>query len=495
MITGEVLEGKRLESIFTNSIEKLQSDCITFLSQFDGDDLLVKWCEFIRHIEELYNITSLTDIEEDDLLLYCDINIHTDDRFLKVLEIVGSRYGSGVKNRFMISCMMLSSLNFAYYVNRQGWNCVNTLGEAILRCQAMRLYYVSMLMFIPRYCKGIKKVDFVDLLNVFQPMIDTCLVKIRTAYDSLMVYRCLGDLKAVPNEIGLSCDFVYNHLEGEFLEPVRMTIFDVMKNMTKEELEELPDPCESQLYGYEELMHGIVLSSAVYRKYGLNEIKQFEEMRGLAVELKPYLRDNYFFVVPSSDFELLSKKYSTLKLWCDSENFYDMLNSRPAFFKLENYYYSSVLLYQRFMVNEELRLLDRKKKFQIDSGFVFEKEVKSVLCGFGYDVKKVKRIKRKEFDVICIKDNSIYNFQCKNNSVSVSEQGEEWFKRTCSSIKRLTHYYEKALKKEDEREDLLKKELGINTVHSFVISRFPVITRNSRIINYNQLVLRLEQGL
>lgn len=75
MITGEVLEEKRLESIFTNSIEKLQSDCITFLSQFDGDDLLVKWCEFIRHIEELYNITSLTDIEEDDLLLYCDINI------------------------------------------------------------------------------------------------------------------------------------------------------------------------------------------------------------------------------------------------------------------------------------------------------------------------------------------------------------------------------------------------------------------------------------
>lgn len=487
-IIDKPIEGKELEAFFEEQIGDLKEQFVHFLSQFDKTDLFHKWRELIRHIDELYNITSLTTIEEDELLLRCNINILYEPRFGRVLEIVNNRYGSNVKNRFLKSCIMLSALNLAYAHHGQTWNCTRTLEEAFARCQAMRLYYVTMLLFIPKYCKGRKRVEFIDLLNFFQPMIDMCLVNIRTAYNALMVNHCIDNFKATPHKYGLAFNYDYNHLESEYLEPMRMTIVDVMQNMSDVEKSQLPKDGVKVLYGYEELMQGIALSSAVYDKYGLNEIDTFKQMVGLAEELKGYLRDNYAFIVPEEVFRELMKKYSKLNLICKCDGFDEMLNSRPAFFKFDGYYYSTVLLYQRYMVNEEQRLLEKKKKFQIDSGFVFEKEVKRVLEEFGYDVRcDVKRINRKEFDVVCVKDDCIYNFQCKNNSVGMSLQGEDWFGWTCSAIKRLNRYNEKELSKEDNREELLKQKIGLDTVKSFVISRFPVISKNPRIINFNGL--------
>lgn len=477
-----------MDDYFEEQIKFLKEQFVQFLSQFDASDLFHKWRELIRHIDELYNITSLTTIEEDELLLRCNINIFYEPRFGRVLEIVNKRYGIDVKNRFLQSCIMLSALNMAYAHHGQTWNCSHTLEEAFARCQAMRLYYVTMLLFIPKYCKGTKKVEFMDLLNVFQPMIDMCLINIRTAYNALLVNNCMDDFKATPQIYGLKFNYDYNHLEGEYLEPMRMTIVDVMQNMTDDEKSRLPKAGAKVLYGYEELMQGIALSSAVYEKYGINELENFKQMVGLAGDLKDYLRDNYAFIVPEGVFRELIKKYSKLDLVDKCDDFDEMLNSRSAFFEYDGYYYSTVLLYQRYMVNEEQRLLEKKKKFQIDSGFVFEKEVKKVLAEFGYIVRcDVKRINRNEFDVVCVKDDCIYNFQCKNNSVGVSLQGKDWFRWSCSAIRRLNRYYEKELSKEDSRENLLKQTIGLDNVMSFVISRFPVISNNPRVINFNGL--------
>ncbi len=244
-----------------------------------------------------------------------------------------------------------------------------------------------------------------------------------------------------------------------------------------------------ELYGYDEIMEGIIVSSAAFDKYGLNELEDFKEMVGLAHDLKPFINDNYVFIVPVTAFVRLREKYPRLQLTCDSDDFDDMLNARPAFIQFGDVYYSTVLLYQRYMVNKEQRLLEKKKKFQVESGYAFERKIKEIVREFGFTVMDcVRRIMRKEFDVVCVKDGCIYNFQCKNNFVGVSGQGKDWFKDTCNAIRRLNRYYEKALEKEDKRDYLLKDKLKIDTVKSYVISRYPVITRNPRVINYNQLV-------
>lgn len=480
------LQGKELEDFFKNRITELQEEYIKFLSQFEASDLFKKWCEFIKHIDELYNINSLTTPEEDRLITNCSMDICNAPGFKEVVEVVGKRYGIEVQGRFITSSLMLSSLNTSYALHGQYWNYCRTLGEAIDRCQAMRRYYITMLLLIPQYATGNKKLEFIDLLNYFQPMIDMCLVNMRTAYNALMVNECIEDFKATRCQIGLKFNYDFDHLGDEHLEPVRMSHVDVLNHLSTDDKVKLHGGVH-ELYGYEELEDGIALTSAVYGKYDLDRMAEFQEMSDLAKDLKMFLRDNYAFVLPEEDFVKLQEKYSRLNLCSDSNDFEEMLNDRPAFFKFEDIYYSTVLLYQRFMVNEEYRLLNKKKRFQIVSGFVFEKNVKQVLREFGYDVKRIKRINHKEFDVICVKDGCIYNFQCKNNEIGVSEQGNSWFKKSVSTIKRLNKTYEIALAKEDGREELLKHELGLDIVRSYLVSRYPVITRNARIINYDRL--------
>ena len=480
------LQGRELESFFKNRIVEFQEEYVKFLSQFEANDLFHKWREFIRHIDELYNIGSLTTPEEDSLITNCSIDICNDPSFKEVVEVVGKRYGVKVQERFITSSLMLSSLNMSYALHGQYWNCCQTLGDAIDRCQAMRRYYVTMLMLIPQYAKGNKKVEFIDLLNFFQPMIDMCLVNMRTAYNALMVNECIEDFKATPCQIGLKFNYDFNHLGGEHLEPVRMSHVDVLNHIAAEENAKLHRGVH-QLYGFEELEDGIALTSAVYGKYDLDRMAEYQEMTGLTKDLKLFLRDDYAFVIPEDEFMKLQEKYSHLNLCCNSSDFEEMLNSCPAFFKFEHTYYSTVLLYQRFMVNEEYRLLNKKKRFQIVSGFVFEKNVKQVLREFDYEIKDIKRINHKEFDVICAKEGCIYNFQCKNNEICVAEQGSSWLKKSVSTIKRLNKTYEIALAKEDGREELLKQKLGMDTVESYLVSRYPVITRNARVINYERL--------
>ncbi|XKM40697.1 hypothetical protein A4U53_033195 [Rhizobium ruizarguesonis] len=98
----------------------------------------------------------------------------------------------------------------------------------------------------------------------------------------------------------------------------------------------------------------------------------------------------------------------------------------------------------------------------------------------------MKRINRKEFDVVTIHGGVIYNFQCKNNWIDLAkvESNRALFVRYNRS---LTNYYRRALQKERRREGLLKDKLGLDKVEHYLISRFPVIGSDARVINYNQI--------
>ena len=59
----------------------------------------------------------------------------------------------------------------------------------------------------------------------------------------------------------------------------------------------------------------------------------------------------------------------------------------------------------------------------------------------------------------------------------------------------LARAYDKALEKGHNREDMLKQELGMDRIESFVITRFPVITPNQRVVSFNMESVYLEEGL
>lgn len=98
----------------------------------------------------------------------------------------------------------------------------------------------------------------------------------------------------------------------------------------------------------------------------------------------------------------------------------------------------------------------------------------------------IKRINRKEFDVVATHDGVVYNFQCKNNWIDLAkiEADRSLFVRYNRSLIR---YYRRALAKEEKREHLLKSALGLDRIEHYVISRFPVICTDPKIISYNQI--------
>ena len=145
-----------------------------------------------------------------------------------------------------------------------------------------------------------------------------------------------------------------------------------------------------------------------------------------------------------------------------------------------------MVLLTRFATRTLSQSLLKNKTFQIHSGFIFEDKVSEILENKGFVPTDITRINHKEFDLITIKNNKIYNFQCKNNYIDISRVNFD-YKKIGRFNMRLCKYYESALIKEKDRESLIKEKTKINDIQHFVISRYPVITRNERIINFADL--------
>ena len=140
----------------------------------------------------------------------------------------------------------------------------------------------------------------------------------------------------------------------------------------------------------------------------------------------------------------------------------------------------------RFLYHYKNIVLNKNKKFQIHSGFVFEDQLKKKLEEYNFTITDIKRINRKEFDVVTIKNNVIYNFQCKNSFIDISliNTNQKQFIR---HNKRLVNYFKKSIIKEEKREKLLKDKLKINKIEHFIVSRFLIMSENKRIISFHNI--------
>lgn len=204
-------------------------------------------------------------------------------------------------------------------------------------------------------------------------------------------------------------------------------------------------------------------------------------------------RDEYFINVSQRKFDAICVSFgdanaSVLKdhLLNSSNGFVELSNSHKPFMKVGTFYKSNVNLILRFFYNLKNTSLNRSKQFQIRSGFIFEDLVKRELSTFGFQMMDVKRIKKKEFDVVTVRDGIIFNFQCKNNFIDITliEKDPVKFARKNNLIVR---YFQKAIVKEINRQHLLIEKYGIEDVRHFVVSKFPVVTNEPSIVMFKDL--------
>ncbi len=490
------ISGQALDTLFNESINYHLDIYVKAIAEYEMTDLFSNWRTIIRTIDELINIAGeLKNPEEASKFLNLKFDFLKDDNlklFKEVFEILETRFENNVSTRFQQLAMMCYAINATY--RKQGIYekmglplYLSSTSDSIDFFQSRRAYFVTTLTLIPQIAKGEKVVRYLDTLNYLQYTLDSCLVGITTSYYNLLLNQSLPDYEMTSDGQKAIGNFEYQHLEGFFMEPERLSLLDQME-LRPELVEDKPmlPKSEKKVFSFSEVANAMALFEGAFKKYNLAQCIEFIELNSFFGDIAVYLKDDFNLIIDEEQFDPIAQKYPSLILTNATDNYFKALNSFVPFQKVHNYYFSTVVFLTRLVYRTLSQSLVKNRSFQINSGFVFEDKVSAILAANGFAITGITRINHKEFDLITIKNGKVYNFQCKNNFIDITRVNLDYKKMGRLNL-RLCSYYVKALEKEAGRERLIIGKTGIANIEHFVISRYPVITRNSNIINFTDL--------
>lgn len=482
----QVLEGKELTDYLTSGVNGCIDELKKRMTGYNRASLFHVWFYFVRQIEEFVNIR----YEYGESCEAVFRKIHLDRK--SELELLGSTvaetFGSDVASRFVELAEMFTGYASIDFDGRKiNERPVETLYDLLKFFMSRRLHVMTILNLIPIWAQGDKYICKEDIPNKMNEWIG-CLMSITNGCQAILEAKCLPDFYGKMSMSGrMEFSHQYTHLDKNYLEPQQLTPVE-LEEYRNDRLGKRDTKKERSICSKEELELTMRNEMAYNERYGIIEKEDYKELMAFMDDMKMYFKDDYVIEVPESEFHCLCRTYGNLELYKEMVEFDDIENSRCGFVKMDDVYYSTYFTLIRYYTNTVMKMLRRRRRYQIDAGFVFENQVKDIVWEYGFKVQDdCKRIERKEFDVVCVKDGTIYNFQCKNNYMNISAIGLKVTTATCRRNKQLISYYKAALRKEEGREHLLKRKLGIDKVKHFVVSRYPVISDNERIIPFNRL--------
>ena len=482
--------GKQIDELFQTAIKYNLSAYYDALDKFQPNYFYDNWQRLVRSIDELINLP--LEIEDDKFFndfisLDFDFSKASNGmQFQHVCSLLKSKFNENVSSRFQHLVMMSFAIGKAFEMQGQDLG-LSSIANGIAYYQSRRSYFVATLNLIPKISKGAKVITYIDTLNELLPMLENCLVQVTTAYYNLLINQCLPDFEMISDGKIAKGNFHYEHLEELFLNPQRLSLIDQLElrsEMVKPV--DLLGKSDEKIFSFSEVRNTLSLFRAAYGRYEVSASVEFNEIELLLDKISSFVRHDFHIIVDEKSYKEIASGFKKIVLYNDSTDYFNILNSYAPFQKVDKNYYSTVVLFTRFVHNTLSAVLLKNKTFQIHSGFVFEEKASKILEEKGYKPTGFKRISQKEFDLITVKDGKVYNFQCKNNLINISSVGLD-YKKMGRLNNRLCRYYENALIKEEGRENLILSQTGLTDVSHFVISRYPVITRNNRIINFNKL--------
>lgn len=501
--TRREIGGDEAKALIASQLAAHGNGVLSVLAQYQRDDAVVAWHETIRAVEEFINLPKFG-ISDDRLRTWlCEIRL--DEAFvsnpgptwLAVRQALAPHFEAPVISRFTRVMLYAGAMGTAF--GRDGLDArsasitLDTIGGAVDYFQSRRRHFVSLLYTMPYACSGSGVLERHDALAVLLPQIEHSCVAITGFHQKLALLDTLPDFHLEIDSVGAMASHGFETLDDYFLEPERASIH-VMAELRGDQfmmpaMEELD---RTKIFSAAELRNGVRLIGATYEAFGLKD-SDFSAMGLLVIAFARHCRDDYYVEIEKEKFRSMLRAQSAL----DPAELETLLVNKPSdyatntnayqpFLDLGDRVVSSVNLLSRFLYAFKNVHLGSRRRFQIHAGFIFEDMVKRDLERMGFTVTNIKRINRKEFDVVATRGGVIFNIQCKNNWIDLSkiEAERALFVRYNRS---LTNYYARALKKERGREHLLKQELGMGKVVHYVVSRFPVIGADPAVINYNQI--------
>lgn len=464
---------------------------------------MVAWHETIRAVEEFINLPKFA-IADDQLRAWlCAIRL--DDPFvsnpgptwLAVRRALAPHLDPSVIARFTRTMLYAGTMGVAFAMHgqdaRSAQITLDAVGGAVDYFQSRRRHFVSLLYTMPYACSGSAVLEPHDALAVLLPQVEHSCVAITGFHQKLALLDALPDFHLEIDSIGAMASHGFETLDDYFLEPERASIH-VMAELRGDQftIPAMEALDRRKIFSAAELRNGVRLIGATYEAFGLKD-SDFSAMGLLVIAFTRHCRDDYYVEIEKEKFRSMLRAQSKLNpaeletlLVNKPSDYAKNTNAYQPFLDLGDRIVSNVNLLSRFLYAFKNVHLGSRRRFQIHAGFIFEDMVKRDLERLGFTVTIVKRINRKEFDVVATRGGVIFNIQCKNNWIDLSkiEAERELFVRYNRS---LTNYYARTLKKERGREHLLKQELGMDKVVHYVVSRFPVIGADPAVINYNQI--------
>lgn len=487
------LSGDAARQLLTSELDKHSAGVLKFLEPFDPTSTFEAWLNTLRSIEEFINLGGELD---DDVLFEAFANLALTPALVRpertrfVLHQLGYLYGPAFADRLGLLLEQLGAMQRSFAMSGVAPAAVglSSVKMAVGYLQSRRRHLLTLLYLIPSACKGTRTIHPIDILAFMLPQAEMSGTTITSAIQDLMMLELHEDFALLVDGHGFSATHTYPALEGTFLEAERVSILDLSSGMPLPPgMERVPT---DQVFSPEELRNNIRLMEAAYSEFHLRD-GAFGPVARFIEELSDLAVDSYWVTLTAEELDLLAQKHGVPAKTLESlvfrgTTYLAAVNDYAAFIPLAGRIFGTVTLLSRFLYNWKNVCLYRNRRFQIRTGFLFEQRVREELAKQGFKVTDIKRLKRKEFDVVATRDGIIFNVQCKNNLVDPTwiDLDPSRFLRTNRTLAR---YYERALEKEKSREQLLKDELGLERVEAFVVTRFPVISANPRIIPLSQI--------
>ncbi|MGS4987519.1 hypothetical protein ACVDG9_06100 [Roseibium sp. RP-7] len=503
MSERRVIVGAEARAVIEQQLAAHGNGILSVLGKYRRDDAVAAWHETIRAVEEFINLPKFG--IDDDRLRDWLCAIRLDDAFVSdsfptlaaVQQALAPHLGPSVISRFTRVMLYSGAMRRAFAAH--GWDArsaaitLDTIGEATAYFQSRRRHFVSLLYTMPYACTGSLVLKPYEALTVFMPQVEHSCIAITGFHQKLALLEAIPDFSLETDQVGVMASHGFETLDDYFLEPERASIH-VMAELRGDQFT-IPamEPLDrKKIFSAAELRNNVKLIGATYEAFGLKD-SDFSTMGLLVVAFARQCRDDYYVEIRKEKFRSMLHAQSQLDpseletlLVNKPSDYATNTNSYQPFLDLGDRIVSNVNLLSRFLYAFKNVHLGSRRRFQIHAGFIFEDMVKRDLQRMGFFVTGIKRINRKEFDVVATRGGVIFNIQCKNNWIDLSkvEADRTLYVRYNRS---LTNYYARALKKERSREHLLKQELGMDEVVHYVVSRFPVIGADPAVINYNQI--------
>lgn len=493
MVT-KVLFGADAEALLRNQIEQHTAGIEDSLSVFSARSAIEAWVNALRGVEEIINLPRFQ-LDDDDLALSL-LNLPMDNlsrtQVANLQDMLADRFDAGVAQRFVQTLLRSAAIGQLFRLH--GFECgemFRTLGGVIDYFQSRRRQMVALLYWMPVACRGSELVAPLDALNVFLPIVEHSCVGLTSLHRDLVLLRVHDDFELTVEPDRCTANYSYDMLDESSLEPERVGITEVPRD--KVDMSILTNQLKVDaglVFSVPEMCNDLLAMEASYAEFELGRT-EFGSVAQFIVACARYVRDEYYIEIDGAELESLMgfcglSALARRRLVYAGTGYADAINSFAPFISFGRKFLTTVTLLIRFAYSWKTSCLNKIKRFQVRSGFIFEQQVKDALAEQGFVVSEIKRIDRKEFDVVATKEGGIFNVQCKNNLIDLTRMAENpnLFARY---NKRLDRYYGEALVKEERREELLHKAFGLQKIQHIVLSKFPVATRNPRVLAFRDI--------